>query len=296
MEGRARDILVPADGTPPIVLDESQYRLRVSPRREIIELSTQPVDARTQELIGVRAGGESRRQIASVLGDRIGSPLYQILDDFAGASLVARWIWSQWHEDWINFTKQQEHKSHGRNGDMMDICTGFAAGSSAHDQSGIASQSFREPARVGPLENPEDPQGWHDMPEQSGPAMRRARRIDVWKQDDVLMVDAAFQDSGTAPDGDRRGVHEYRVYAEIDPATHVLLSMQVIPHILPFQECPGASMKAARMVGKNVADFRDSVLDTLPSTLGCTHLNDVLRALADVPVLARHIEAQQKSA
>jgi hypothetical protein len=28
------------------------------------------------------------------------------------------------------------------------------------------------------------------------------------------------------------------------------------------------------------------VLETLPSTLGCTHLNDVLRALADVPELA----------
>jgi len=60
-----------------------------------------------------------------------------------------------------------------------------------------------------------------------------------------------------------------------------------LPLILPFRECPGASMKAARMVGQNVADFRQAVLDTLVGTLGCTHLNDVLRALADVPTLAR---------
>jgi hypothetical protein len=41
------------------------------------------------------------------------------------------------------------------------------------------------------------------------------------------------------------------------------------------------------MIGRNVAEFRSAVLETLPSTLGCTHLNDVLRALSDVPTLAR---------
>lgn len=288
MEGRARDVLVPADGAAPVFLDEAGYRLRVSPRREILELATTPADVRTQQLIGVRAGGESRRQNAAVLDDRIGSPLYQILDDFAGASLVARWIWSQWHEDWLSYTKMPEQQSHGRNGNMLDICTGFAAGSSAlrhHNE----TKSFADPAHVGPLENPAEPHGWHEMPEQSGPAMRRARRIDVWKQDDLLMIDAGFQDSGTSPNGGRRGVHEYRVYAEVDPATGILLALQVLPYILPFQECPGASIKAARMVGQKLSDFRDAVLDTLPATMGCTHLNDVLRALADVPALARQL-------
>ncbi|HEY6869478.1 MAG TPA: DUF2889 domain-containing protein [Novosphingobium sp.] len=288
MEGRARDLFCPADGSAPVVLDQASYRLRISPRREILELVTSPADERARQLIGVRAGGESRRQIAAVLADRTGSPLYQILDDFAGASLVGRWIWSQWHEDWLSFTRMPEQQSHGRNGDMLDICTGFAAGSSAL-RNGMESQSFREPAEVGPLENPLDPGGWHAMPEQSGPAMRRARRMDIWRQDDLLMIDAGFQDSGTSPIGGRRGVHEYRVYAEIDPTSGILLAMQVLPHILPFQECPGAAIKASRMIGKPLAQFRDSVLDTLPATLGCTHLNDVLRAFADAPALARHL-------
>jgi hypothetical protein len=39
-----------------------------------------------------------------------------------------------------------------------------------------------------------------------------------------------------------------------------------------------------------LADFRDAVLATLPGTLGCTHLNDVLRALADVPTLVAHLD------
>jgi hypothetical protein len=44
-------------------------------------------------------------------------------------------------------------------------------------------------------------------------------------------------------------------------------------------------MKAARMVGTPVGEFRQAVLDTLVGTVGCTHLNDVLRAFADVPSL-----------
>lgn len=77
------------------------------------------------------------------------------------------------------------------------------------------------------------------------------------------------------------------MYAEVDEATGTLLALQALPLILPFRECPGASMKAARMVGQNVGDFRQAVLETLVGTIGCTHLNDVLRAFADIPVLAR---------
>jgi len=294
MDGRARDILTPADGSDPVVLDEAGYRLRISPLREILELATQPLDERTEQLIGVRAGGESRRRIVSTIGDRAGTPLYQILDDFAGASLVARWIWSQWHEDWQAFANAPEQQqSHGRKGEMRDICTGFAEGSSALGPDGLGSRNFLDPARVGPLENPDDPAGWHAMPTQTGPAMRRARRIDVWREADLLMVDAGFQDSGTSPSGGRRGVHEYRVYAEIDADSGTLLSLQALPLILPFPECPGASVKAARMVGHTVEGFRDSVLETLPGTLGCTHLNDVLRGLADVPAIARHLDYRQ---
>ena len=40
------------------------------------------------------------------------------------------------------------------------------------------------------------------------------------------------------------------------------------------------------MIGQHVGEFRQAVLDTLAGTLGCTHLNDVLRALTDVPALA----------
>lgn len=290
MTGTARDILTPADREQPTVLGTGSYRLRVSQRREILELDTSPFNPRVAELVGVRAGGESRRQMSAAIGDLIGTPLYQILDDFAGASLVARWIWSQWMKDWEDFaSKPDQRQSHGRNGEMVNICTGFAEGSSALAKIGTKEQNAGGAPDVGPLVNDQDTAGWHEMPEQSGPAMRRARRIDVWRDGDILMVDAGFQDSGTSPQGGRRAVHEYRIYAEIDGRTGVLLSLQALPLILPFAECPGASIKATRMVGRDVSDFRDAVLEVLPETLGCTHLNDVLRALADVPTLAKHL-------
>lgn len=286
MVGRARDLLTPLDGDP-VELAVGGFQILASPLREILRIALNPDHPRSQELVGVRAGGASRRAIAEILGDLPGTPTFQVLDDFAGASLVAGWIWSQWRGDWASGPQRSAQQSTaGRKGVMNDICTGFTTGGSAFKADGTpdnVNQSFTE---VGPLENPDDAAGWHPMPFQEGPRKRRARRIDLWLQNDVIMVDAGFQDSGSNPAGGRTAIHEYRLYAEIDPVTSRLLAMQVIPLILPYRECPGASVKATRLIGSDVREFRESVIEALPSTLGCTHLNDVLRALSDVPLLA----------
>lgn len=288
MQGRGRDLLTPFDGDP-VELAAGDFRIRTSPIREILEISATPDHPRLSDMVGVRAGGASRHALAATLGDIRGTPTFQLLDDFAGASLVAGWIWSRWIDDWQAAMRSKGTQSTaGNKGRMLNICTGFTEGASSLSDVGSVDHSHQSSTEVGPLVNPDDPVGWHAMTEQTGrPQARRARRIDVWRAEGVLKVDAAFQDSGPNPQGTRTAIHEYRVYAEIDEATDTLLSLQVLPLILPFRECPGASMKAARMVGQNVADFRQAVLDTLVGTLGCTHLNDVLRALADVPALAR---------
>ncbi|WP_374526915.1 DUF2889 domain-containing protein [Novosphingobium sp.] len=287
MVGRARDLLTPAEGEP-VVLASGGFQIFTSPIREILKIAVSPDHPRAQELVGIRAGGASRHAIANILGDIKGTPTFQLLDDFAGASLVAGWIWSQWRGDWASGPQRSAQQSTaGRKGVMDDICTGFATGGSAFKPDGTpdnVNQSFTE---VGPLEHPDDPLGWHAMPYQEGPQKRRARRIDLWRENGVIKVDAGFQDSGSNPRGGRTAIHEYRVYAEIDPADDRLLALQALPLILPYRECPGASVKATRMIGQNVTQFRGAVLETLPATLGCTHLNDVLRALADVPALAR---------
>jgi len=290
MTGRGRDLLTSFDGGA-VELASGAYTITASPQREILAIDTSPGHPRSGEMVGVRAGGASRTALADVLGDLRGTPLFQILDDFAGASLVAGWIWSRWTDDWhARMSSNRAKSGAGNKGRMVNICTGFTEGGSSLTADGDVDHSDQSATEVGPLIHPEDAMGWHQMPDQVGrPLARRARRIDVWRAEGVLKVDAGFQDSGPNPAGTRTAIHEYRVYAEIDEASGRLLSLQALPLILPFRECPGASIKATRMVGKNVTEFRQAVLDTLAGTAGCTHLNDVLRALADVPVLAARL-------
>lgn len=288
MIGRARDLLTPEDGSEPWVLATAQFRIMASPIREILSIEANPAHPRLQEMVGVRAGGASRHALAEKLGDIAGTPLFQLLDDYAGASLVAGWIWSRWSDDWMARSRQAGTRSTaGKGGVMTDICTGFAQGASSLHADGSGNTVDQSYAEVGPLEHPDDALSWHPMPFQQGPQKRRSRRIDLWREDGLIKIDAGFQDSGSNPDGGRTAIHEYRLFAEVEADSGRLAALQVLPLILPFRECPGASVKATRMIGQDLGTFRQSVLDSLPGTMGCTHLNDVLRALADVPVLAR---------
>lgn len=121
--------------------------------------------------------------------------------------------------------------------------------------------------------------------------MRRARRIDV-SRDTIVRIDAHFQDSATTPEGGRQALHEYRVRATADPVSLELLSVEAEPRVLPFAECPAAAANVLRLVGTPLPRLRERVLEELRGPAGCTHLNDALRALADVPILLRQIDNQ----
>jgi hypothetical protein len=172
---------------------------------------------------------------------------------------------------------------------MLDVCAGYAEGASSLLPDGYPNHGNYSRAEAAPVENPSDSAGWHAMPSQSGPKTRRTRRMDLWREGELVKVELGFQDSGANPEGGRTAIHEYLVHAEIDAAAGVLTALQALPLVLPYRECPGASIKATRMIGQKVRGFRQSVLETLPSTLGCTHLNDVLRTLADIPRLAQSL-------
>jgi hypothetical protein len=121
--------------------------------------------------------------------------------------------------------------------------------------------------------------------------MRRARRIDVWRDESgMIEIDAYFQDSSGDPGPSRVAVHEYVLRATADPETMTLVTVTPDARILPFMECPAAVDTAQVVVGTPLADLRRTVLERLAKTNGCTHLNDALRALAEVPVLLRHLD------
>ena len=296
MHGRARDIYTSAQDGPIRLLAEDDVYILSSTAREILEIRGGRRNTELQALVGQRGGGYLRGVLASLLPDELtaGSPLNLLLDDFSGASLVAPWAWSRWTPDW-----QARMRSHARQGGefrrpMEGICSGFQPGASSLAEDGAVSAADQNSARVVTLPRPDDPAGWHALDVQDGVGMRRARRIDVWLQDDLACVDVGFQDSATNPEGgpDRIAVHEYQVQATADLETLTLRSVVADPRVLPYRECPGASPNAGRMVGCKLSDLRLEVPRALSGIVGCTHLNDVLRSLADVPQLISGLRAE----
>lgn len=289
IQGRARDLRTPLHAAAPsTVIAEDALTARAE-GRTILSLESDPQRAGIGGMIGVEAGKHLRLAIDCALpGERAaGSPLYLLLDDLAGTTLVASWGKTQWAgPDHAGPQRAGQPSSYAA---MEGICIGFRPGSSAL---GPGSSELYDPASIlPPLTRDDDPQGWHRLPTSTGANMRRARRLDIWRENGLIHVDSTFQDSGALPDGRRRGLHEYRMFATADGSTGALLSLQANPHILPYSECPAATVNLEAMLTANLADMRSLVLSRLRQTAGCTHLNDMLRALADVPILAAALQA-----
>jgi hypothetical protein len=100
-----------------------------------------------------------------------------------------------------------------------------------------------------------------------------------------------FRDSCWTPAEREEVLHEYQIIGSADRETGELLTVTAVPRVLPYVECPGAAPHAARMAGTALRAMRREVLDRLRSTDCCTHLNDGLRSLAEVPVLAGSLAA-----
>jgi Protein of unknown function (DUF2889) len=87
-------------------------------------------------------------------------------------------------------------------------------------------------------------------------------------------------------DGREIIVHEYGLNAAVEIASTRIVSVEAVPHVLPWQECPLAASSAGRLVGMSVQAVRREVPRELSGISSCTHLNDLLRSLADVERLA----------
>lgn len=286
LHGRARDLRTDAEGNA-AVLAEATMEATLDPERKILALAASPAPPRLQELVGERGGGHLRMVMGEVLPELIerADPLYLLLDDISGISLISVWAWSLWHPEWLEAIRGPNAAAEMIE-QKTDVCWGLQRGHSGLDPDRRGDVGT---ADGGELRNPTDPAGWHDFPELSGVTMRRARRIDVWREDGVIRIDSAFQDSAPRPDGTRAALHEYRLEATVDAATLALLSLEPEPRVLPFGECPGAVHNARALAGSPLPAIRDTVLSQLRGPRGCTHLNDALRALADVPRLVEQL-------
>jgi hypothetical protein len=117
-------------------------------------------------------------------------------------------------------------------------------------------------------------------------SMRRRRVLDLVRAGRDLEVYQYFRDSHVDADGAEGSLHEYVMTARLSAGDLVLREISVEPRALPFPECQLAAPNAQLLVGVPAAGIEGSVRSALGGTMGCTHLNDVLRFLRFAAALA----------
>jgi hypothetical protein len=175
---------------------------------------------------------------------------------------------------------------------VADQCAGFATG-------GLLMNSFEagDPVIVtGPeapdLDHDDDRLAWHPLAPLPAQAMRRRRRIDVFEDGPGRVgIDAMFRDSYARTDGVETIIHEYTLSALLDADTGVIVESHATPRVLPWQECPGAVSSAEQITGMTLRELHFRVRQELFGTSTCTHLNDLLRSVADAEALIARVQA-----
>jgi len=286
--GDARDLLTPLEGEA-AVLRAARLHAVTDRLREILSIEAEPAASDVQRLVGCRAGSNLRTAIAEQLPEEVeaGTPLHLLLDDLAGSTLISGFAMALWADEFPEIRSRMAG-AHTQKV-MRDICSGFRHGSSALTPEGTIRGISMNTPEPGPLADPADALSWHHEPSRPPMAMRRARRIDVWGEDGELHINAMFRDSCWDPQGRENVVHEYELLGRAD-AAGTLRAMTAVPKVLPYAECPLAAPNASWLEGSALRAMRSEVLQRLRSTDCCTHLNDGLRSLAEVPVLAAALE------
>lgn len=288
IDARARDLVTTSDGRPHEASTAS-LMVVVDPARQLRSLSAMPARADLDALVGVRGGSGFRRQLQALMPDEMtaGTLPYFLLDDMPGVTLVGPFAWRLWPET-AGFYAGRTHRGPGY--DMTGICAGFRPDGLPIQRMNRGEDPQHNLVPALDLDEPSDPLAWHEIPAPPGdsPMLRRRRRIDVVDGPE-LVVDSVFRDSMWSPDGVETVVHEYGLHVRIDRGSMRLTAISADPRVLPFQTCPAAASNVDLLLGESVESLRHRVLELVVSTDGCTHLNDALRALAEVPVLVTEL-------
>jgi hypothetical protein len=286
LRGRARDLVTTASEAHAVA--EARVDVRADVTRALIAIDTTPALPRADELLGAPVGGGFRGRVDAVAPDERAraTPLYLLLDDLPVAALVSGYAMQR-----TNQIGRMPVEAYSYN---TDQCAGWRAGGTLML---VLSDKGSVPMTIGPaapeLARIDDPLAWHEHDPLPTHGMRRRRRVDVRRdeEDGALHVDAMFRDSYLGADGIETIVHEYSCTATVDPHTLTVVAAEARPRVLPYIECPEAAASARRLAGLTVTDLRARVRREFTGISTCTHLNDLLRSLADVGALASALAA-----
>src|SRR3954469_4447731 len=245
--------------------------------RVIDDIVADPHDDRLAQLAGSRVGPGFRATVGRLLPDEVAKAglLHLLLDDWVGAALVSGYA--------VQHTAitlgVEERLPAGTADHMAGICAGFAEDASLVP---YAKRNGTIPWVHGPVAPPLDVDGVHSVEPLRPHGMRRFRRLDLAENG---VFDAHFRDSHVDGDGVETIVHEYTVAGTIEASRRAIASVAAHVRVLPWQECPGAIGSAARTRGMTLSEMRDRIRGEFVGTTTCTHLNDTLRAVADLDAL-----------
>ena len=178
----------------------------------------------------------------------------------------------------------------GRLRDLVLRTLGRAGFASDASLVGYARRNGTIPSVHGPVAPPLDIEGDDAVEPLRAHGMRRFRRLDLRPVDAAsadysVGFDAHFRDSHVDGDGIETIVHEYTVGASVDTPTRTITSVTRAAKDLLWHAYPGAIGSATRVRGMTLSEMRNRIRGEFVGTSTCTHLNDTLRAIADLDAL-----------
>lgn len=283
IRGAVRDVVHDPGRSEVAVLDAADMDAVLDDDRNLVQLDLTP-DVDTSSVLGGPVTGGFRGD-ALELVDHPGAPAGVLLRDLPTAIVILA--------GYARMRSLQQSGVPGGKltppellGSMADICSGWRS-------DGVMAESIRAGRGVPFQDCPTAPDlgdGWHDLGALAADWMRRRRRLDLVPTDDGYHLDAMFRDSFAAPGGDEEVLHEYGIEAELDHEL-VIRRMVARPHVLPFVECPWAADSVGALAGTHVEELRPATQEHLSGRAGCTHMNDLIVAIADLPHLLTEVAA-----
>jgi hypothetical protein len=299
VDGRARDLRTNLDGSSEVVA-EASLQVTLSPTLNILSLRTSPRFPALDQLVGNPAGSGLRSRLNEIVAGggafEEGSPLYLLLDDLPGATLVSGYAWlhNSGAMDQPATPRPASPRPVPDFGSRGDLCAGWAGDATMMVH---IRETGSVPVPIGPgapvLEPADDPLAWHAMAALAPHTVRRRRRLDLVPPTGPAAahrIDLHFRDSHVDGEGSETVLHEYTVTGSVNGSTGRIVDVAAVAQVLPWLECPGAVASAQRIAGMELSLLRPVVRKEFVGRSTCTHLNDSLRSLADLATLYRELE------
>jgi hypothetical protein len=270
-----RDVITSSDGSGR-VLSDATLRTAATADRVVTEIVADPPVPGLEALVGVRAASGWRAQSRGLVPDGVLSPIGLLLDEVPIAVLLSFYAGLR-----AGTTRRPDRAAATF---MRDICAGWATGATPMRAIEAGERAPLPSLVPAPDDVSADPLATEPRTPLQPGCLRRTRRIDVLPGD-VTVVDAHFRDSWCDPVDGEGVLHEYSLTVELDP-DGIVRRIAAEPRVLPYGECPRAAQAPQALVGRHVGEAAQALPPELEGTSSCTHLNDLLRAVACAPVLA----------